>query len=93
MSALDQALNEVQPNNNDRLLRHNVAVRENFESIAVIKEAIKADALSEAMEAWCELSQDVQTDLYVAPSKGGIFTTKERHILKHNTTAYMRGEL
>jgi len=35
----------------------------------------------------------VQGDLNIAPSKGGVFTTEEKKILKDNYTKYLRGEL
>ena len=67
-----------------RLLRHNEYLRDNLASVSCIKDCITQKAFDEAHEAWCELSQDEQTALYIAPSKGGIFTTKERAIIKNN---------
>jgi len=39
-------------------------------------------ALTVAIEAWYELTHDEQRSLWVAPSKGGPFSTDERHIIK-----------
>lgn len=51
-------------------------------SIAVIKEGIETGNLSKAAEAWYELTQAEQESIWVAPSKGGPFTTKEREVIK-----------
>lgn len=51
-------------------------------SIAVIKEGIETGELSRAAEAWFELTADEQDSIWVAPSKGGPFTTKEREVIK-----------
>lgn len=57
-------------------------------TIAAVKEAIarwtagEAEALSDAAEAWFELSSRQQESLWKAPTKGGAFTTKEREIMK-----------
>lgn len=67
-----------------RLVKHNDCLRDNLGSVSCIKDCIAQKAFDEAHEAWCELSQDEQTDLYIAPSKGGIFTTYERSIIKNN---------
>lgn len=50
-------------------------------SIAVIKEGIATDNLSQAAEAWFELTQDEQQSIWVAPTKGGPFTTSERKVI------------
>ena len=47
-------------------------------SIQVIKQGIAEDDLSTASEAWFELTNDEKTSIWVAPSKGGPFSTKER---------------
>lgn len=71
------------------LKSHNQAVRENLDSIMAIKEGLIQDItkdnelrdINSAAEAWFELSEEVQTRLWVAPTKGGIFTTRERDII------------
>ena len=59
-------------------------IRENFESIAVIKEGIANNDLSIAAEAWRELSESEQMILWKAPTKGGVFTTAERAAMQSN---------
>lgn len=61
-------------------------------SIAVIKEGIETGNLSQAAEAWFELSQEEQESIWVAPTanvngkrvpvEGAPFTTREREIIK-----------
>ena len=76
-----------------RLLTHNRAVRDHLCSIYEICSSIAANDLTTAFECYHELGQEAQNDLNVAPSKGGVFTTEERKILKDNYTKYLRGEL
>lgn len=57
-------------------------VAQNAASIETIKTAIASDNLSTAAEAWFELDDAVKEALWVAPSKGGCFTTQEREIMK-----------
>jgi hypothetical protein len=59
-------------------------------SIVVIKEAIENGYLDVAAEAWFELSEEEKQGLWVAPTKGGPFTTQEREIMKSTEfrTAY-----
>lgn len=51
-------------------------------SIDAIKRGIDSDDFYSAAEAWFELDQDVMRGLWVAPTKGGPFTTKQREIMK-----------
>tara|TARA_Y100000361_G_C11124786_1_gene325276 strand:- start:215 stop:808 length:594 start_codon:yes stop_codon:yes gene_type:complete len=51
-------------------------------SIVAIKEGIALDNLSEAAEEWFTLDDDVKTALWVAPTRGGVFTTSERDVIR-----------
>lgn len=55
-----------------------------IDSINAIKDGIRENNLSSAVEAWAELSEETQQALWKAPTKGGIFTTKERDVMKGN---------
>jgi hypothetical protein len=66
----------------DPIMKHNKALAENMSSVLYIKEAIAQDDLLAVAEAWSELDNDVKEALWLAPSKGGIFTTEERQLLK-----------
>lgn len=57
-------------------------IRNNWDSISFIKEQLKLGQIEAAKEAYSELSEDEQKAIWVAPSKGGIFTTEERKLLK-----------
>ena len=62
------------------------AIASNISSIAAIKEGIALDKMAEAAEEWFTLDDEIKKSLWVAPSKGGVFTTKERDVMK--TTAF-----
>lgn len=81
--------NAADPNNSlekqhERLLQHMDVVRSHLPSIMAIKDGIAVGELSGAAEAWFELDQDIQRALWVATTKGGIFTTREREVMKTN---------
>lgn len=78
----------------ERLMAHNAAVRDNWPTVAYMKTAyLEKDALAFA-EAWLELESDkVKEALYLAPTKGGIFTTEERAYLKSNEVNLARKEI
>lgn len=63
---------------------HVSAVRDLWDSISVIRQGIADNNLESAHEAWNELTDDEKRVLWVAPSKGGIFTTHEREVMKSN---------
>ena len=58
------------------------AIASNISSIAAIKEGIALDKMAEASEEWFTLDDEIKKSLWVAPSKGGVFTTKERDVMK-----------
>ncbi len=45
------------------------------------------EALTQSLEAWGELTNDEKKALWVAPSKGGAFSTDERYIMKSSKWA------
>ena len=51
-------------------------------SVKAIKDGIAVNDYSTANEAWKELSDTEKQLLWKAPSKGGVFTTQERAIMK-----------
>lgn len=64
------------------LARHNDALRDNLAAVLEIKEALANDDFAECAMLWSETSEAVRDALWVAPSKGGIFTTEERKMLQ-----------
>jgi hypothetical protein len=51
-------------------------------SIEMIKAGIEQDNLSGAAEAWFELDESEKAAIWIATTKGGPFSTKEREIMK-----------
>lgn len=72
-----------------RKLRCDEAAEQYELSIQCIKDKIAewdetgdSDCLYTVAEAWGEIPQAAQVDLWLAPTKGGIFTTHERDVIK-----------
>jgi hypothetical protein len=63
---------------------HNEALQRNYASVYFIKEHLALRAWEAVAEAWGEITNEDKKALWVAPSKGGIFTTAERGDLKSN---------
>jgi hypothetical protein len=74
----------------DPLKAHNLAVQEHLDSIVAVKNGIATNDLESAIEAWGELDEETMRALWVAPTKGGIFTTHERSVMKSNEWAAAR---
>ena len=70
-----------------RLLAHSAAVRANWASVVYMKEALRLEDSLMFREAWDELDKDTQIALWVAPSRGGVWTTDERKRMRE----YMNG--
>lgn len=66
----------------ERLEAYKELCRANKASIETILHSLDDGDLSTAAEAWFELDDDTKRGLWVAPSKGGVFGTKEREIIK-----------
>jgi hypothetical protein len=91
IASADEVANAIQQQNNqtsneemERLIAHNEAWRNNDGSIYFIKEYIDMDEphWESIAEAWVEISNEDKEALWIAPSKGGVFTTAERAALK-----------
>lgn len=67
-----------------RQQKHDAALGRHFKSVEAIKEALAADEpdMYSVAEMWGEIPQDDQMALWLAPSKGGTFTTAERNAIK-----------
>lgn len=66
------------------LKAHNAAVRDHIESITAIKAYLLNDEYDAAYEAIAEIPDDDKRALWIATSRGGIWTTKEREQMKSN---------
>lgn len=70
---------------------HMQAVLWNFPSVQAIKECISSGDIEAAAEAWYELDEKTMMQLWRAPSKGGVFTTRELDVMKNQFSQYKRG--
>lgn len=66
----------------DELLAYIGVIREEIFTVSAMKEALVNKEYSTAKEAWAELDEPTQRELWRAPTKGGIFTTVERGQMK-----------
>ena len=93
IASADEVANAISQQNSqssneemERLIAHNEAWRNNVHSIYFIKEYIgdpmKPSDWENVAEAWGEISNEDKQALWLAPSKGGVFTTAERAALK-----------
>lgn len=65
-----------------KLIEHNQFVFANLAKIATIKALLEVDNFDQAVKALYEFNQDTLTSLWIAPSKGGVFTTLEMKKIK-----------
>jgi len=66
----------------ERLRKVGASIIEHCGAISIIKNGIEVEMLADAAEAWFLLSDDEKRSIWVAPTKGGAFTTKEREVIK-----------
>ena len=83
-NAITQQSSQASKEDMEKLIAHNEAWRNNAGSIYFIKEYINMDEpkWESVAEAWAEISNEDKQALWLAPSKGGVFTTAERAALK-----------
>ena len=83
-NAITQQSSQASKEDMEKLIAHNEAWRNNAGSIYFIKEYIDMDEpkWESVAEAWAEISNEDKQALWLAPSKGGVFTTAERAALK-----------
>ena len=68
-----------------KLSTQSKAIRDNIDEIATIIAGIGDSpdcSLGDAARAWIELGEENQKAIWIAPSKGGILTTKERETIQ-----------
>ncbi|WP_286075646.1 recombinase RecT [Stenotrophomonas sp. 59] len=68
-----------------RRQQHDAALGRHFRSVEAIKEALAAEEpdMHSVAEMWGEIPQEDQMALWLAPTKGGYFTTAERAAIKN----------
>jgi hypothetical protein len=76
----------------NRLLQHNAALRENLKVVLAIKEAIAEKDYYQVAMYMDNMKEDVRNALWLAPSKGGAFTTAEIAVFRSNEYASARAD-
>ncbi len=66
----------------ERKARHDEAYEQYEDSVIVVKDALAAEDWYRAAETWAGIPTAAQMDLWLAPTKGGCFTTHERQLMK-----------
>lgn len=77
--------------NSTDLVAYNQCVRDNWPSIEAVKNYQHEPEA--AAEAWFELGDETKRTLWLAPTKGGVFTTKERTWIKEDARKIHYGEV
>lgn len=65
-----------------KLVEHNAIVVANWDSVTEIKMALARGNRDEAMRYWNDVDENDKHAMWRATTKGGIFTTEERRIMK-----------
>lgn len=78
----DSVTHEVMSAEEARKIKCDALVEQFAESVAAIRDGIDSGDLWKAAEAWFELDQEVMRGLWIAPTKGGPFTTEQRRVMK-----------
>jgi len=66
----------------NNLLQHIACARDSFDEITNIKVAVANEQFDLAKTEWTDLTREVQSILWLAPTKGGILTSDERKVIK-----------
>ena len=68
----------------DRLKAHNACLRDHIESVVAVKAYLLNGQYDAAYEAVEEIPEEDRRTLWISPTNGGIWTTKEREAMKSN---------
>jgi hypothetical protein len=74
------------------LLKHNHAVRDNLPAIMNIKKCIAENDMYQLAVDWDAFPATAKEAVWIAPTKGGIFTTKEIAVFRSNEYASARAD-
>ena len=81
-ASAEEVVNAIQNDTPQKIIDHNMAVKEYMHEIYEIKVSIAKEDYAIAAGYWHELGEKVQTALHLAPTKGGIWETHEFPMLK-----------
>lgn len=73
---------EHEPTPEERKAAHDEASEKYVDAIICIKDGCASGDLEQAARVWFELPTEAKEALWLATTKGGVFTTKERQIIK-----------
>lgn len=73
---------KIKPIEPDNLIGYNECLRRCIDLVASIKTGIANNDLESARASWLDISDEDKSILWRAPSKGGIFTTREIEVMK-----------
>lgn len=76
-----------------QLLNHLNMIRTWWDHVIQMKHLIKVDDVVEANRYYCDIPNDDREELWLAPSKGGVFTTEERAYFRTNESNAARKEI
>lgn len=74
----------------EKLIKHNKALADNFESVSSVKAALASGDFETAAESMAELDEEARLALNLAPTKGGIWSIDESKLFKSNEYAEAR---
>jgi hypothetical protein len=72
------------------VFEHVKTVRDNWDDVHAIKEAIANQDFQTVAEYWYGTEDQIKHDLWLAPTKGGLFTTHEISVIKGDDVARAR---
>lgn len=90
------AQQQAEPTAEEKLARrkavHDEALGRQSESVTFIKDRVAAEDWSAVASEWADIPQDDQMALWLAPSKGGCFTTAERDAMTKEMPKHTKKE-
>lgn len=91
IASADEVANAIQQQQDTGpIMAHNEALQRNLESVYFIKSELRNGDWGNVVEAWAEITNEDKKALWLAPSKGGIFTTAERKDMRSDEMNRMR---
>jgi len=84
---------EALPGPRSTLAEHTAAVREYWDSIVTVKEAISGNGeigYADAAKAWFDIDNSVKEKLWLSTRDGGIWTTDERKFIKEELRSHLK---
>jgi deoxycytidylate deaminase len=81
-ASADEVANAISQQGGLEHIDYMALVREHFDTIVQVKAHLQNGEVEEARAAYKELDVEMQKALWKAPTKGGIWTTHERDVMK-----------